>query len=378
MPYIPTMPKNRLLTALAVACLFPLVSLAQPPAAPQPPGAAATPTPKEPPTEAETQIDAAVKQLEALKSVSADLVQKVNMLDQKFEIKGRYLKAPDRRIYLRLTTSGLADANASMLQVCDGQTLWDYKKVLDGETYVKFDIGKILEKLNSPDIAPEMRTSIITQLGFSGPAELLTGLRRAVKFDQKESGTLDGRDVWVFRGEWRNRNSILGQKGQQQPIPATTALPAYYPSLVVLYVGKNDGWPYKLTLVGRKPSVLMDKTKNAGEARRRESMDVQPTRIELIYSNVVLNPSLKLAEFAFQPPPDTRFDDGTAQIVQGLEQMIAYQAAQKKTEASKSEPPTLDKGLTVPPLRDQPGANPPTPDNTTPGKAASTPEKPPG
>jgi outer membrane lipoprotein-sorting protein len=368
MPYIPTMPKNRILPALGIATLIPLVSWAQAPSGGNFPGAGIAPTAKEAPTEAETQIDAAVKQLAALESVSADLVQKVDMLDQTFELKGRYLKAPDHRVYLRLTVTGLADAEGTLLQVCDGKTLWDYKKILDAQSYGKFEIDKILEKLKSPDLDPTLRDRVNSQLGFSGPEELLVGLRSSVKFDQKESSTLDGRDVWVYRGEWRNRNALLGAK--QQPLPATTALPAYYPSLVVLYVGKQDGWPYKLTLVGRKPSVLLDKSKNAAEARRLASQEVQPTRIELIYSNVVLNPKLNLDEFAFQPPPNAPVDDQTAAIVQGLEQAIAYQAAQKKAEAAKSELPTLDKALEVPRPTDNPGI-PTIPDTLPTGKATA-------
>jgi len=312
-----------------------------------------------------------IKQLGTLKSVSADLLQKVEMLDQKFELKGRYLKAPEKRAYLRLAVTGLADAEGTLLQVCDGQVLWEYKKILEGQSYSKIEVGKILELLKSPDLDAAIRDRVGSQLGFSGPEELLVGLRASVKFDQKESGTLDGHDVWVFRGEWRNRNAILGPR--QSQVAATTAIPAYYPSLVVLYVDKENGWPYKLTLVGRKPSVLLDKSKSAGEARRQASQEVQPTRIELIYSNVVINPSLKIDEFAFQPPPGAQVDDQTAPIVQFLEQAIAYQVAQKKAEAAKSEVPTLKESLDAPGPSGKSGV-PKIPDSLTPGKSDALPK----
>jgi hypothetical protein len=304
--------------------------------------------------------------------VSADLVQKVDMLDQKFEVKGRYLKAPQQRTYLRLAVTGLADGEGTVLQVCDGQVLWEYKKILEGQTYSKIEVGKILELLKSPDLEPGIRDRVGSQLGFSGPEDLLVGLRSTVKFDQKESGTLDGHDVWVFRGEWRNRNAILGQR-QQSPVAPTAAIPAYYPSLVVLYVDKENGWPYKLTLVGRKPSMLLEKSKSAGEARRQASQEVQPTRIELIYSNVVLNPSLKIDEFAFQAPPGANVDDQTAPIVQFLEQAIAYQVAQKKAEAAKSEVPVLNEGVEVPRPSAKPGV-PKIPDNLSPGTSGAPPK----
>ena len=72
------------------------------------PGAPAEP-PQEPPTEAERLIDLAIKQVAGLKSVSADVTQRVEMLKQKFDLKGKYLKGPSSRIYLKLTIAGLPE-----------------------------------------------------------------------------------------------------------------------------------------------------------------------------------------------------------------------------------------------------------------------------
>src|SRR4051794_14568933 len=126
MPYIPTMPKYRFLLAVGVAALIPLAAWGQnPPAAGSGQGVPAAPegsveaasakaavaaAPAEPPTEAELTLDAAAKKLAALKSVSADLTEKVDMLEQKFEITGRYLKAAGNRMLLRLKVTGLPDA----------------------------------------------------------------------------------------------------------------------------------------------------------------------------------------------------------------------------------------------------------------------------
>ena len=109
---------------------------APPPAAGTAPAAAAgkpAEPPQEPPTEAERLIDLAIKKIAALKSVSADLVQNIVMLKQKFDIKGRYLKAPTSRTYLKLTVSGLPDSDGTMLQVCDGETLWEYQEILEAK-----------------------------------------------------------------------------------------------------------------------------------------------------------------------------------------------------------------------------------------------------
>ena len=350
------MPKNRIFPALAFALLVSPAAWAQntaPPAGNNPNPAASAPAetaPPEPPTDAEVQLDAAIKQISLLKSISADVAQKVEMLDQKFRVEGRYLKAPNDRVYLRLDVVGLPDAAGTMLQVCDGRTLWDYRKILESQSYQKLEVAEIFAKLKSPELDDAIRDQVNSQLGFSGPQELLAGLRRSVRFDQKESGTLDGKEVWVLRGTWKNRNGMLGPN--QQPLPPTVSLPAYVPSLVTVYVGKEDGWPYKVVMVGKRDSVMLDNRKIVDgkpvgrPAQGKEKLE--PTRIELAYTNVKLNPELQLEEFVFEAPRDARVEDNTQQVSTMLDQAIASRAAQKKAEAAKSEDPLLKQSIDIP------------------------------
>ncbi|MFO0908681.1 MAG: hypothetical protein U0794_10025 [Isosphaeraceae bacterium] len=366
MPYIHTMLKNRFIPAIGIAISIPLAAWAQAPSAPTAApgavaGAGASPTakpaaPNLPPTEAELLLDAAAKKVAALKSVAADVAQKVDMLDQKFQVKGRYLKAPNNRVYLRLDVAGLPDATGTMLQVCDGQTLWDYQQVLDSQMYRKVEVGQVFDKLKSPELDEELKVSIVNQLGFAGPDELIKGLRKQVRFEQKEAGTLDGKDVWIIRGEWKNRDGLLGPN---QTLPPTVSLPAFVPSLIVISIGKDDGWPYKVVFVGKRPSVLMDTRKIGPDGRpiggRSTIADVRPTRIELTYSNVKLNPDLKLEEFVFQAPPGAQVQDATTGLVGMLDQAIQLKAAQKKLEAAKAEGPTLPQSIEIPKTGDLPG-----------------------
>jgi hypothetical protein len=116
-------------------------------------------------------------------------------------------------------------------------------------------------------------------------------------------------------------------------------LPPYVPSDASLYLGKDDGWPYKLVLMGRPVSVLLD-TRNAGpDGRRIGSLSLletpDPARLTLEYTNVKLNAAILVDEFAFQPPSTAQVDDNTEVIVRMLDQGIAMQARRKKAEAAK-------------------------------------------
>jgi outer membrane lipoprotein-sorting protein len=313
------------------------------------PGAPAEPA-TEPPTEAERLIDLAIKKIAGLNAVAADLVQNVEMLKQKFAIKGRYLKATPSRIYLRLDITGLPDSSGRMLQICDGETLWDYQKVLDSEFYQKKSIKPILERLNSPEIDAKMRDQYLSLLGFSGPDTLLVGLRKSVKFDQKEEGELEGKPVWILRGTWRNRNGLVGP--DQRPLPPTGPLPAYVPSLATLFLGKEDGWPYKVIMVGKLPTLLQDTRRPGPDGRltgvKTSAEKVDPSRVELVYSNVQINPRIRPEEFAFQAPPNANVEDTTEMILKGLDQAILQQSMQKRTEAAQKEGPLLDQGFEIP------------------------------
>jgi len=313
-------------------------------------GAAATPKAEEPPTEAEVIIDKAIKKIGELQSVAAELLEEVEMLGQKFSIKGRYLKAPNRRVYLRLNVAGLPDSSGTTLQVCDGETLWDYQQILDSQLYRKKSIKPIIERLNAPELDSKIRDQALSSMGFAGPETLLAGLRRYLKFDQKENGQLDGKAVWVLRGTWKNRQGIVSFNSQ--PVPPTGPLPPYVPALATLYLGKEDSWPYRLDLVGRQITELIDTRPRGPDGRpigaRRTIERPTPSKITLVYTGVKLNANIRVDEFAFQAPTTANVDDDTEIILKMLDQAIAAEAAKKKNETIRKDGQVLDQPIEIP------------------------------
>ncbi len=325
-----------------------------------------TPAPAEPPTEAELTLDEAAKKVAALPAISAEMVETVEMLKQKFTINGIYRKASGGRLFLKLVVSGLPGSSGEMSQVCDGVTLWDYQQLLEYKHYRKITLAPILEKLKAPELDAAAREQVLTRLGIAGPEVLLVGLRKTIHFDQKEDGTLDGRPVWILRGTWQDRQGLLGPN--QQPLPLTAPLPAYIPSQAIVYVGKENGWPYKVRLAGRPPSVLYDTRRTGPDGRPVGSQSsiqkIEPSIIMLTYSIVTLDPTFKTADFDFRVPSSARVEDSTEAVLSELEQMIQATIAAKKVESAKSEPllpetiqiprtPTANEGTglpTAPPL----------------------------
>jgi hypothetical protein len=357
MRHYPIMPIYRIIPALALAVGLPALAIAQAQApAPQPtpattPAAAPAPTT---PTKAEAKLDEAIARIKSLKSVSAELAETVEMLGQKFRLTGLYSKAPDYRVYLKLDLAGLGDTNGTMLQVCDGDLLWDYTKILGAPSLRKLKIGGILKKLDSAEFDPEMRDRMVAQLGFAGPEALLVGLRRSMAFNQLAEGTLDGRAVWIIRGQWKDYEGLTGPN--QAPLPATAPLPPYVPKLSAIYLGKDDLWPYQVILQGQALSILVDDRPRDMNGHpygpkatpRREP----PSKIVLVYSNVQLDAPIPASNFAFTPPGDIQVLDGTARLEADIDAYLAEQANRKRAEAAKAGDKggeALPQGLTVPP-----------------------------
>ena len=374
MPSLPTMPKNRAIPAIAVSLLIPLAALAQqgpglgqapaPPPAAGPgqagfglppagvPVAAKKDEKEAPPTEAEKAIDEAIAKLKKDTAFSAEIDQSVDMLGQKFAVKGNYLKAGENRVYLKLAVSGLGDASATTLQACDGTTLWDYRQVLDTQTYIKYSIAPVFKKLSDPAIDPAQREQLITRMGLAGPDVLLTGLRKKVGFNQKAEETLDGKKVWVVRGDWKDRTGLVGPN--QQPLPPAMPLPPYIPSNVAAWIGQDDGFPYKVEMYGNVPSMLQADSRRIGPDGRPigikgASNKVEASRIVLRYLDVKVNPAIKPELFGWQPPADAKgVVDGTDPFLADLDQLIAYETARTKAEAAKSAETTLPETIPVP------------------------------
>jgi hypothetical protein len=119
-----------------------------------------------------------------------------------------------------------------------------------------------------------------------------------------------------------------------------------------LYLGKDDNWPYKLVMVGRKQSVLFETRRIGPDGRpigAKSSIEtLSPSEITLVYKDIKFNPKLRAEEFAFTPPPTANVDDGTEGMVKLLDSAIQAEIQRKKSETAKKEGPLLDQPIDIP------------------------------
>jgi len=300
--------------------------------------------PEQPGTNAEHLINEAINRAARLDSAAADMVQTVEMLNQKVTIKGHYLKAPGYRLYLGLTVEGAAETNLTMVQVCDGETLWDFREVFDSRVFTSLSIKPVLERLASPDLDGNTKDLTITQMGFAGTESLLAGLRKYYKFHtvEKEENLLDGKAVWIMHGTWTTTPGVLAPEAR--PTGPQGVLPPYIPGTATLYLGKEDYWPYKLVMAGENSAVPLDTRRrglNGEPIGARSSIEkFEPTRIVLNYSHVKLNDTtIPADQFKAPTPAGVVVADRTEAMTKSLDQAISAEVDKKKRESIRDAEP---------------------------------------
>ncbi len=346
--YNPTMPKNRFFPWLMLAAFL----LAIPGLAQVLPGGSSASGPASladstelPPTEAEKALDAAIEKLKAVETTAADVELSADILGQSFRVVGQYMKAPNLRSLINLKVEGLGDVTGELQQVCDGIAFWDYQRVLESPRLRKVTLAPILKVLEKPEADATLKQSFLDNLGLAGPEAVLSGLRQSVMFDQMESGTLEEKAVVVIRGRWKDRVA-LAMPGGPQAAQGSGELPPYVPSIVTVWVGEEDGWPYQVKLEGRMPLIPMDDRvigpSGRVEGRKSASKVEKPSSILMHYRKS--DHEVRLSDFVFQVPPNVEAMDDTDQIVTLMENQLAEQALRRRREAAGAADSKSSKG----------------------------------
>jgi hypothetical protein len=290
-----------------------------------------------PPTPAESFLDEAITKLKNRPYAAADITLQADMLNERFRVVGQYLKAPDYRMLLRLSVEGLADAQGTTQQICDGTTVYSLTQAYDEQRISLIRLAPLLKALDNPDADQEFREAVLSQLGFSGPDALLQGLRQVAVFDlgMKED-EYEGHPVYVLRGQWKDRQALGMPGGPNAPGVQIGFLPPYVPSQIGLWVDRESGWPHKLVMEGKIPTVLkeeqiLDPTGHP-IARKPASMRDRPSRLTLTYA--LTDRDVASEEFQFRVPESARVEDLTDRMAAALDAQISDIAARRRNQGA--------------------------------------------
>jgi hypothetical protein len=136
-----------------------------------------------------------------------------------------------------------------MLQICDGKQLWTHRDLLGNIHLSCLDAQRVLEALEKkPD---GQQRGAVDGLALGGLPRVLRELVRCFRFEQMQDAKLGTTPVRVLLGQWRPERLAALLPAQAAEINAgkpadLTQLPRQTPDQVLVYLGRDDLFPYRL------------------------------------------------------------------------------------------------------------------------------------
>ncbi|HEY3965463.1 MAG TPA: hypothetical protein VGM05_12985 [Planctomycetaceae bacterium] len=305
--------------------------------------AALFPPQAEPPAESDgkrspaAELKRSREQLLKVKSLSAKVTEKVEVLEKSFKAEGRYLQMGlqenDWKMRLELSVK-IGGASGSLLEICDGELLWMRSDIDTGrrkdrregakkdprDTWItRRNVTKILNAAKKlPDKSYE--TGLITSLGLGGLPALIASLEQNMKFNSVKDVTLHDKPMIVVEGAWIESiaQKLRGSAAPGQPAP--TLLPPSAPDSVRIYIDHATGFPHR----------IMYLKKIAGR-------DVQKPMLVLDFLDVEINPPISDSEFDYVPPKDIT----PTELTQGFLDQLTPQGNQAPPAAPQPAGPPV-------------------------------------
>lgn len=185
--------------------------------------------------------------------MSANVRQEVEMFGQRLEGTGSYQEQRSRdglelRLELRFP---LAKGPFVLMQICSGRYLWRYESYRETTRIGRIDLARVFQALEEKGKVPKPGT-LGDWPGLGGLPKLLRSLNGAFQFSAAEPAELAGGfPATRLRGNWRPEwlAGLLPEQAamiKENPAVALQKLPERFPHEVLIYLGRDDRFPYRI------------------------------------------------------------------------------------------------------------------------------------
>jgi hypothetical protein len=242
---------------------------------------------------AEALVRHVIANLDAQPSIAAKVRHRVDLLDRTLIGSGVYLqqgRGPGRVFRFELELQ-MNQQQGSVRQVCDGTKFWLAETLGDDTSLIAVDVARLNRA--RPKSAPAPSAPIGLTLG--GIPKLLANLDNVFVFDTIVESRLEDLRVWSLEGQWKRPRLIQMLPDQKDAIEAgkpsdLKKLAPNMPERVVLHVGVDDGFPYRIEYWKSDPKRKDDK-----------SREDDRLLVLLEFYEVKLGAKIDPLEFAFDP-----------------------------------------------------------------------------
>jgi hypothetical protein len=200
-------------------------------------------------------LERAIIRLEAYRAIAARTRQAVDLYGERLVGAGEYLEQRgDQGRMFRLELKIQLDSDPStLLQVSDGRYLWRSESYRGKGTAERIDLAKVAQAMEGQGGIPDTG-KIGTWPGLGGLPKLLRSLHQRFEFAVADQATLPDRErtpVIRLRGDLvplrpaANASAGSSAATASKP-PGPDKTPAHLPHYVVLYLGKEDLFPFRI------------------------------------------------------------------------------------------------------------------------------------
>ncbi len=249
-------------------------------------------------------------------TVSAQITQTALILGHEVIGSGEYREQRSNqglrfRLEFKVQTVQTKDDKlaSSLLQLCDGRYLWNYRKLRGAESLSCVDYALVQQRLE------EKGTQNVQILdnwpGLGGLPKLLRSFDKAFVFGTPEGGSLQ-KDfpAWKVEGRWRPEMLARAVPEHKDAIEqgrgvALEDLPEHLPNCVTLFLGKDDLFPYSIVY------YRLD----GNTANVKASLDDSPM-VQIDMAHVRFNQPIRAAQFVYKP--GLKYTDKTEQMLKKL------------------------------------------------------------
>ncbi len=268
-----------------------------------------------PTSEGQMLVRQAAAALERHYSVAAELTQQAMLMGHEVRGSGTYCEQRSNqalRFRLELSAQTSDDKLASgMVQVCDGQYLWNYRKLRGVETLARVDLA-LIEQRRAESAGSQTQPVFDGWPGVGGLPKLLRSLDRAFVFDKPEGVQLQAEfPAWKVEGHWRPEMLAQAVPEHKKAIEqgrgvAREDLPEHLPNSVVLFLGKDDKFPYSIVFYRLEGTT----------ANVKASPNTPTAIVRINLTKVRFNQPIPASQFIYSP--NLKFSDETEQMLARL------------------------------------------------------------
>jgi hypothetical protein len=271
-------------------------------------------------------MSSAVTAIESQPSISARIRQKIHLLDHELIGSGSYEqigRQEQRRFRLELKVP-VGESMSSFQRIHTGKYLWVCEELGSQTTLAQIDVEhvrRVLAQGRGPQAGTNPTGGIAMPL--EGLPKLLASLNESFQFTTLRQGYLDQLAVWQLEGTWRP--AVLAEWAGDQKAKVLAgepinwkALPWQLPGRVVLTLGHDDLFPYRM-------EYLRDATSKQGDA------DPAGMIATLEFFEVRLGGPIPPQRFVFQP--------GNRTVVNGTEAYLKQLGITESPPEGQSKAP---------------------------------------